>query len=481
MQAGKRLLLSAVCPFILIAFVGCRLFPMAPLEVVRVATDHPQRISVEFSAPPDPARVEAAMLLRKNDMTVHGRVSVEGTIAHFVPDEPVDSSQRYRFTVSTRAEDIHGNALRFPYLHEFGAGQDEAPLRIAAEATSPHSVTLSFSEPVAPDTLYEHLRVMPDRRHRIEFADTGETVRIVFLSPTTPNSERSLRVMQGMRGSRGSVLGSTFEYTSPALGAVESPQRITLHFYEPDSEAASLSPTAGYTHPDLLPTYERYGRNTAIRIEFANPVRSADVERAIRISPRMPVTVSMDPATHVHQAHLELEGPLDADTLYTLEIGRDLHDRDGEALPRSLYAGIRPLESDYSPLRVEELRFAGERLTDGGVLDLGGFAPHTDIQFAEVEMVLTHAASATVSTVDVARAFRIRAWANSARFRLIAVTREPESPTAARFRLQLEVTDEVGRFGIVSVYLLQGLADSLGNTLEQEWRVDLNQIGAPGL
>lgn len=421
------------------------------------------------------------MQLRKNDLTVHGRVSVEGVIAHFFPDEPLDSSQRYRFTVSTRAEDIHGNALPLPYVHEFGAGQDDTPLRITAQATRPHTITLSFSEPVAPDALYEHLRVVPDRRHRIEFTDTGDTVRVVFLSPAAPQQGRSLRVDRGMSGTRGGVLRTAFEYTSPAIGAAESPQQVTIHFHEPDTDETSLSPAAGYTPSDLLPTYEHYGRDTAIRIEFARPVRSADLERAIHISPRVPVTVSMDTATHVQQAHLNITGPLDAHTLYTLELAASLHDRDGEALPQALYAGIRPLESEFAPLRVDEMRFAGELLADGGTMDLGGFAPHTDTQFAEVEMVLTHAASATVSPVDVARAFRIRAWANSARFRLISVTRETESQTAARFRLRVEVTDEVGRFGIVSVHLLRDLADSLGNTLEREWRVDLNQIGGPGL
>lgn len=481
MQIAKRLLLPAVCALVLAALVGCELFPVVPLEIVNVSIDRPQRISVEFSAPPDPARVEAAMQLRKNDMTVHGRVSVEGVIAHFFPDEPVDSSQRYRFTVSTRAEDIHGNALRLPYVHEFGGVQNGTPLRITAEDTHAHTITLSFSEPVVPDALYEHLRVVPDRRHRIEFTDTGDAVRVVFLSPEALQQRRSLRVVQGMSGTRGGVLRTAFEYTIPATGVVESPQQVTLYFHEPGSDETSLTPAAGYTTSDLLPTYEHYGHDTTIRIEFARPVRSADVERAIRISPRVPVTVSMDPATHVQQVHLDLTGPLEAHTLYTLEVAASLYDGDGEAMSQALYAGIRPLASEFAPLRVEEMRFAGELLADGGTLDLRGFAPHTDTRFAEIEMILAHAASSTVSSLDVARAFRIRAWANSARFRLIAVTRETESQTAARFRLRLEVTDEVGRFGIVSVHLLQGLADSLGNTLEREWRVDLNQIGGPGL
>ncbi|MFP4508596.1 MAG: Ig-like domain-containing protein [Spirochaetaceae bacterium] len=479
MKVPKRLLWNFVSAMLLQAVFGCRLFPMAPLEVVRVWLDSPQRISVEFSAPPDPARFEAAVLLQKNDRTVHGRVSVEGVAAHFYPDEPVDRRHPYRFTVSTVAEDMHGNTLRRPLAHEFGPQPDDSPLRVAAAATRPHTVTLSFSEAVAPDALYGHLQIAPDRRYRIEFADRGRTAHVVFLSPDAPENEHSLRVMQGLTGARGGVLPAAFEYRSPEIDVTESTQEVTLHFHEPGFDTTSITPVAGYTEPDLLPTYEHYGRSTTVEIEFAEAVRAADVEQAIRISPEVPVTITTGAGTHVHEARVDLGGPLDAGTLYRIEIGTRVRDREGRFLPHVLFAGIKPLEHEFQPLQVEEIRFDGEVLVDGGTLDLGGFVPHTDIQFAEIEIALAHGAGATVSSVDVARAFRIYAWANSARFRLISLTRTTESQTETRFRLRLEVTDEAGRFGIVSVYLLQELTDSLGNELEQDWRVDLNQIGGP--
>lgn len=81
--------------------------------------------------------------------------------------------------------------------------------------------------------------------------------------------------------------------------------------------------------------------------------------------------------------------------------------------------------------------------------------------------------------MDLVRHFRVRAHSGSARFSLIAATGEAMEAGRTRFRIRVAVLDEAGRFGIVSLSILRGLTDTIGNVMETEWRVNLNQTGGP--
>ncbi len=458
---------------------GCRFFSMRPLQVLTVDVTDPQSLLIEFSAVPDLPRVEAALLLRQRNRAVHGRIVQNRETIRFLPERPLDSGERYTLSISTRAEDIHGNSLERPYVHEFGPDRTDEAFEISAAPGDEREILLSFSHPIRPPALFEHLSVHPEQRYRVEIADSGAEALIILLSPLLPDREVTVSIGRGMPAADGRMLGERFTYALPDSHADAPSQVVLLCVSFPADVSGCAAMSVDSDSPALVPGLEDFDRDTEFSLRFSVPVYATDLSRMLTISPAVPLHLDLDPGIHVSEVGVRVLSSLDPSTEYVLELGENLRDHHGRTIGRSRFATLRPAARDYRKPSVAVIRFGGNELSDGGLLDLSAFFPHTDERRGALHIYLDHAENATVSALEVIRHFRILTWSNSARFRLMSATADILSPGSTRVRASLEIVDEAGRFGVVSMQLRPGLSDSLGNLLEREWRIDLNQIGGP--
>lgn len=470
---------SMVVLLLVVISVGCRFFSMRPLQVLAVDVADPQGLLIEFSAIPDLPRVEAALFLRQRNRAVYGRISRAGTTIRFLPDHPLDPDERYTLTISTRAEDVHGNALERPYIHEFGPDRTLEAFEISAAPAGDREILISFSHPISPHALYEHLSVHPEQRYRIEVADSGVTALIVLLSAPRSDREVSVSIGRGMPAADGRLLGERFTYVLPDSHAEAPPQVISLCVLFPADVSGCAAMSVDSGDPAPVPGLEDFDRDTVFSLRFAVPVYAADLSRVLTISPTVPLHLDLSPGIYVTEVGVRVHSSLDPSTDYVLELAESLRDHHGRTTGHSSFAKLRPAARDYRDPSVAAIQFEGTALSDGGLLDLSAFFPHTEERQGTLHIYLDHAENATVSALEVFRHFRILTWSNSARFRLVSASAEALSPGSTRVRMGLEIIDEAGRFGVVSMQLRDGLSDSLGNLLEREWRIDLNQIGGP--
>lgn len=461
--------MKKLAPIVLLV-ASCSLFPMGPLEVQSVATD-PRSVTVEFSRPPDPARAEAAFLLQEDGRTVYGRMTIDDRTMVFHPERTLDFEKPLRVNISTRAEDLHGNALRVPFLYRFGRHAETAPLHIEATEPSNTIVALSFSEPIRPEAVYGHVHVIPDGRYRIDFDDAGQNLRFEFLSAIGSPEPHTIRIADGLTGARGGTLEQPFEYHRQGRNEPADALDVVFSFVSTGHDSVTAENDTN--------TFEEFTRDTNLHLTFTKPVRADDLPGAIRIDPRTPVEIDAGAGAYLTEATIRFPGQLDHTTEYQLTVGARVQDIYGQSIESPRSVRFRAREESFRQPVVEAMYFDGLELVDGGVLDLSDFAPHTARAQAEFTVLLRHAEHGGVAVMDLVRHFRVRAHSGSARFSLIAATGEAMEAGRTRFRIRVAVLDEAGRFGIVSLSILRGLTDTIGNVMETEWRVNLNQTGGP--
>ncbi len=123
------------------------------------------KIAVTFSEPVDPASVTTTTFsVARGPVAVAGKVTLNGAVAVFVPDAPLQANTTYTVTVTTGVKDLAGNNLTTNATWHFTTGTGSDTLAPTVISTVPAdgatgislvtpSITVTFSEAMDPSTI----------------------------------------------------------------------------------------------------------------------------------------------------------------------------------------------------------------------------------------------------------------------------------------------------------------------------------------
>ncbi|TAL39329.1 MAG: hypothetical protein EPN93_01975 [Spirochaetes bacterium] len=359
--AGLLITLVLVC-------AGCdRLPDMGQPRVVDIfpangARDVPAgtRIVVSFSEEMDRASAANAVRVSSGDRTVECAPRWEGRVLHLEPRTTLTHGQ-YRITVSSGAEDAHGNDLECAVVSEFFAGNDFVSPRVVSVSPAdghqgtPDAIVISFSEPVRDESVAAGVTLSPGTALLREYSPDGTVLTLRPYYGFEPGTRYTLRVSREVCDLKGNplidewtsgfVAGSDIE--PPCLECVSDPGPGIYAVRE--GTRARLSPDNS-----VMGLMEK---DADLEIFFSEPMDRDGTADAISISPSMGTVATWSTdgrGVTLGRAHGEFYEPM---TWYTLVVRSGASDPAGNPLGtdhtyRFLIDGPRsiPLALNGSPV-----------------------------------------------------------------------------------------------------------------------------------
>lgn len=260
-----------------------------PAGMAGVATN--QAVTVTFSEPMAPNSISAATLtLRRGATPVPATVTYVGVNATLTPWEPLALATEYTVTLDVGVLDLAGNPLESAYEWRFTTGSESDatppmvssswPLRGMAGVAPNTSVTVTFSEPMAPTSISAATLTM--RRGAVPISATityvGLTATLTPWVPLAYDTEYTITLSVGAEDLAGNPLESAYEWrfttgsepdltaptvvsSSPVPGTVGAAanQSATVTFSEPMTpltiSAATLTMRRGAVPISATVTY----------------------------------------------------------------------------------------------------------------------------------------------------------------------------------------------------------------------------------
>jgi hypothetical protein len=284
-------------------------------------------VTARFSKPMSPATINSSTFtLLKGNTPVAGTVSYANNVATFTPSAALDLNTSFAATISTGVKDLAGNSMASSLVWSFttSANADTTPPTVAsttpaagASSVSPTTtVTVQFSEPVAPSTVTGSTVLL--KKGPVPVAGTvsvnGSTAVFTPAAPLDPATAYKATVTTGITDLAGNALTMdfTFGFTT-AAAADTTPPAVTL-----------TAPVNGATG---------VGLNSALSVTFSKPMAPATISATsfTVASGSTPVmgSVSYSGTTAVFTP----TAALDANKSYTASISATATDVAGNPLP----------------------------------------------------------------------------------------------------------------------------------------------------
>lgn len=370
--------------------------PMRPLE-----------LAGDESAPP--VRMSPA---------VAGHWQWVGTSAlKFVPEGHLPHATEFHIEIPAGTRSLDGEALGQDYRQSFST----PPPSIVKVSPYTHDTlepssafTVQFNQPVSDMEIRRAISLIAGRRN-ISFdirRPEPKNQRLALLVPQSKLPTDSVIVLQkagDLRGSEGPLVSNEeqrFEFRT------YGPLRLTGVACDTDTPHGRCSPNGG------------------LALELTNPVRFADLKRAIRIEPPVPMSFPDWPDDELLD-YAWLRAKLVPGTRYQLELladlpgGGKLVDRYGQALAHDMKQSV--VVDDYWP--EVEIGLAGSYLEPSRSRDIPIFSVNTDYEIVVSKLDIDHVLELTASDPGRASAIKRLASATGAKPRKIR-PRLPKNQTA---------------------------------------------------
>lgn len=498
MTTGRRktmvcvaaLVAALLAALIVGSFTGCRkiepFLNMRPVEVRDYAPRERfvepgtvEEITVRFSASMNRTRTETALRVEDDAGTVGGQFHWRrnDTEVVFQPHAGFARGVQYNVTVSDSAEDRYGNNLLRELIFGFRTGQSErAPYvvrhrPIAGAEEIPETVLLEFSEAMQRDTVYRALSITP----RISTAASWSECRtVVTLTPTEPFT-RGIRYEVHLNSDAKDVSGNQLSQD--------------LRFSFRTGKQADSSPPVVRLQRNgapLLPIDEaelnRIGveKNERFEILFPEPVTASRRANAVTLTPS--VTVAAEWNTDYNRVYVHPLAFLEWEELYELNVlgTRYRFLVDGADSQPIRVAGVALSSSAAPGSEAFTVLSLGDSVTLFEASENPGLKPASNDDIA-LDLVLHHAPTATISRGALMNSFRIGSAGGSITFTAREMIMGPrDSPflsapdrTVVRFLLRAQNQGTLP-VDLLSIELRPGVHDSLGNTLVEGFRLEVN-------
>jgi hypothetical protein len=475
---------------------------MAPVTITEwspsqtlVKTPTHTTVSVTFSAQMNKTSAEEAFSLHENGEALQGRYTWEDKQLTFTPGHSLTADKIYAITVEETAEDVHGNNLEQEFVHRFKTGTDsERPTVIAVSPAANSTiddqhaaVTVTFSEPVSRDTLYKGFSLLPHLEGAFTWKENDTAVSFHPDTGFTWQEHYTVTLAPSITDRAGNHLADEYSFCF-RLGSDREAPRIT--FAGNQDETYTLTADDPDDHTLLINEGWECGWDP--KLIFSEPVRKTDIRSQVEIHPYLEFNIPATEAEFLSTVVLSLCDRPAYDSLYSISIGSSVRDRCGNQLIEDLRFRFRTNADRSRPPEVRRVTFLHNPGGPPGIIEcdqyetisLEHYAPYTPgTHYGFFDIYLGMAPAASVEMTSFIDHFSITTSNSCTEIAAVGIemgpltgalpTPEPASDEII-VRVHFDITDNP-ESGVIMLRLESGLADTLGNQMEEEWLFFLNE------
>lgn len=307
--------------------LSCGSWFLPPLEVLSITTD--TVVTITFSKEPTRNSIEKAFTLTENNSVQKGSFSFKGNSVVFKPVNGIKQSCDYEITITTLAEDTHGNSLREDFRYFFSTKVSTVnptiisitPSNNSELETPPESIKVVFSKPVNTSSFVNALKITPNVNFVLDWANDYTVVTINPTAPLSLATRYVVNITTSLVDMENNELKET--YTSTFLNGLDkTPPNITALWQ------TSLS-TIGHLEKGQLTT--NIPSEAEIKIEFDEIIQINSVLNNISITPTINYTVTPNKENNTEVTISFNQIPLWTE-MYTLKIKEGISDLSGNTI-----------------------------------------------------------------------------------------------------------------------------------------------------
>jgi hypothetical protein len=471
---------------------GCRfveeILHMNPIEVTEHSPGEgeacaapPEEISIRFSSPMVPETCERAFsaFSESEGAAIHGRFMWEDeTLLIFLPDTPLENTDRITVRIDETAEDFYGNSLTSPYRFSFSVRPPDTRLTVATtfpadgedEVPAETEITVEFSIPVDEGSFVSAFSLYPVSPGYFSTGSEGKIHSFTPREPLLPGTLYTVRIERSCRGSEGGPkLASPLQFRFTTSGAPVQ-----------ECTAAYLVPEEGGEIPlDPVPGLNGgIEKDSPFRFEFSNAVAPSLRGSLVRSTPPTGWEEIWSEEGLICTARPE--SFLEYGTTYEISVF--------EAEYRLYIDGIRSRPPEVVLLSCCVDESAGAPPVSVGLNDYLHFVTAESGFF---DFHVRHAEGGSIDTASFFEAFSVRTTNGCVTLETTGFEIDPEVPpplgpagapgvppaeegtTETVFRTRFHAVDH-GLPGTVTLIIDEGLVDTYDNRLEEEYWMTVN-------
>jgi hypothetical protein len=498
-----RVILACGAWVLAVGTLDCSLFFIQPIRIVAwsPAVAHPSlaggvQVWVEFSAPVDKTKAEAAFALKEGATVMAGSFAWQGNRMSFLPHAAISAGKDYEMTVSNTVENDLGVSLEADFHFDFSTKSGTTRPAVASFTPANHAViddrntaiVVVFSEKVEAPSFYRAFSVSPRVDGVFAWSADGTTCTFTPIRPYAWQTEYLVTI--GGELADGESLAEDFasrfyvggDTTPPAVAGVRNVVGGSAgsQLIDPDDPGDAL-----------LTVKESWECSWGIEVRFSEPVLRDSIENYLVFTPGWRYTIeslSISSDSYI----LEPSERLRFDTVYTLTVRQGVTDEHGNKTPADTVYRFRTNGYASRPPAPARVRFRRNPADPPASASYSEYAPHDAFLSLDlagfpagstvptyIDLYFSLAQGAGVNLMSLMEAFSVSTTNGCAAIAITAMQAsgfaDPQpAPVsgATPVRIHLDISNGVAS-GLVTWKLSGELIDSAGNPIAAPWQLPL--------
>jgi hypothetical protein len=364
--------------------ISCDILRLSPFEVSRWSPgtgyhEDPAAVTVSasFSHDPDTSSVEYSFSLTEDGSALNGTFAWEGRTMVFKPAVPLELNRDYVFMIREEAHDKKGVSLDTKFQVPFttrGAGKRPGVISVAPQdmgtVTEPwQEIRLEFSEPVKVTSCVNAISFSPSTggSWRLEAEDR----QAVFMpqEPWLMGTLYRIQIEPDFSNALGLTLGK--EFTSYFTVGNDKIPPVLEAAYALDPEGNPVISLLPEEDGPLLRENPRWESAYRLRLDFSEPVDTADLKNRLTVEPALALTMETE-AGYAPGVVFSFDRPPPYLSSFLLRLAAGVRDEAGNRSTGQVVFRMRA-DGPYSkPPALIGLRLP---MAPGGIADDGGGDP----------------------------------------------------------------------------------------------------------
>jgi hypothetical protein len=453
---------------------------------------------VEFSAPVNKTKAEAAFTLKEGSSVLTGSFSWQGNRMFFLPLQGISEGKDYEMTVSDTVENDLGVSLEADFHFSFTTKSETvrpwvssfSPANDAVIDNLYQPMVVVFSEKMDPPSLYRAFSMSPQTPGSFAWSADGTQCTFAPLRPYAWQTEYVVTIRREACDADGNSLPEDFT-SRFSVGSDTAPPAVSSVRNTVGGTAGSVFVVADDPGDAAVTVTDSWECDWGIEVLFSEPVMRESIESYLVFSPGWRYSIDC-PSLTSDRFILQPAERLSFDTVYTLTVRQGVTDEHGNKTSGESFFRFRSNGSASTPPAVARLRFrrnpadppAAAEYAEYGPndaflsLDLTEF-PAGSIVTTYLDLYLALAQGAGINLMSLMEAFSVSTTNGCAAFVIPAMQvssfadPQPEPiEGVAVARIELGITNGTAS-GVVTLKLSADLLDSAGNPIAAAWQLPL--------
>lgn len=328
-------------------------------EVISVSPIHnstlvlaDSQVVVQFSKSMDTVKTNNEFSLSSTSGKIEGFFSWENEDKRliFTPSENLPFAEKFTIRITGSAEDKDGNDLKDEFVSVFYInGENTSPYVISytpAENSIGNlpetSVSITFSEPVNLNTIYEGITISPSIQGRFEWnagISDSENITFIPLYGFEYGVTYTVKINQSVTDISGNSLREPVNFSFTVGDDFIKP---TLNVYQ------DISPALYFDESYITHGAEK---NSRIVIVFSETIKNDNLRSSVTVSPSASFYITSSETGGLTTAYINFTDVLESEQAYTLKISSSITDLQGNALAKDYrYCFITDGTTSISPI-----------------------------------------------------------------------------------------------------------------------------------